>query len=59
MFARCISVFVALILVLSMLSLLLAKARIGDGVTCVDLKVLNVPDMNGPLGPGDAKNIPL
>jgi hypothetical protein len=31
----------------------------GDGVTCVDLKVLNVPDMNGPLGPVDVKNIPL
>jgi hypothetical protein len=58
MFARCISVFVALILVLSMLSLLLAKARIGDGVTCVDLKVLNVPDMNGPLGPGLIKKYP-
>ena len=40
------------------LSLLLAKARIGDIVTCVDLKVLNVPDMNGPLGPGLIKKYP-
>jgi hypothetical protein len=43
---------------LSHLSLLLAKARIGDIVTCVDLKVLNVPDMNGPLGPGLIKKYP-
>jgi hypothetical protein len=46
-------------LVHHIVSALELKLSYGDGVTCVDLKVLNVPDMNGPLGPVDVKNIPL